>query len=155
MKGTDMTNRMDQMIDEFEVRRVVEGYMHAVDSNDYGGIAACFMEDAALTYAMDPFKFIGGKAVADWMRSFDEIPTTHTVSNCRIVVDGDTASSDMFATAVIVIGESGPGSIQTVGVRYTDDLQRTAAGWKISKRTHAIIWQINNEAVPVGLDVES
>lgn len=150
-----MTNRIEQMIDEFEIRRVVDGYIYAVDSNDYDAIAACFTEDAAIKIAMDPFKFVGGKALADWTRAFDAIPTTHSCANCRIIVDGDTATSDMFATAVIVLCTSGPGSIQTVGVRYTDELVRTAAGWKVCARTHAINWQINNQAVPVGLDVES
>ncbi len=150
-----MADRIQHIIDEIEIRRVVEGYMYAVDSNDYDGIAACFTEDAALTYAMDPFHFVGGKAVADWMRAFDAIPTTHSIANCRIVINGDTAFSDMFATAVIVLGASGSGSIQTVGVRYTDNLVLTTSGWKISARKHAINWQINNEAVPVGLDIEN
>lgn len=150
-----MTIKTENLANEIEVRQVVEQYMYAVDSNDYDLIAACFTEDAALTYAMDPFHFVGGKAIADWMRNFDAIPTNHSVSNCRIVVDGDTASSDMFATAVIVIGKSGPGSIQTVGIRYKDNLVQTDAGWRISARAHTIMWQINNEAVPVGLNVDN
>ncbi|MEJ6395950.1 nuclear transport factor 2 family protein [Gymnodinialimonas sp. 2305UL16-5] len=86
---------------------------------------------------------------------FSAIPTTHSVSNCRMLVDADTASSDMFAIAVVVPGTSGPGSIQTVGVRYTDELVRTAAGWKIRTRTHSVTWQIDSEAVPIRLDVEN
>ena len=144
-----------RMIDRADVRSVVEGYMTAVDRCDYPAIAACFTDDAALEYDVEPYQFTGGHQVAEWMRSFDHLPVhTHTVSNCAIEVDGDRASADTFGFAVLIVGDSGPGSILVVGLRYVDALIRTGQGWRITKRKHTLTWQYKAAAEPVALDLD-
>lgn len=134
-------------LDRMAVRYVLEGYMSAVDRCDYDAIADCFTDDADLTYDADPSHFTGGRAVSDWMRTFDHLPNhTHTLSNCHIVVDGTEADADTFGFAVLAVGDNGPGSVLVLGLRYTDHLTRTAAGWRINRRTHSLRWQYNATA---------
>ena len=146
------TAEVQLMVDRAAVREVIESYMSAVDRCDYEAIAACFTADADLEYDAEPSRFTGGKAVADWMRTYDHLPNhTHTVSNCAIVVNGDEAAADTFGFAVLAVGAGGPGSVLVMGLRYVDHLVRTADGWRINKRKHTLKWQFNAAAEPIEL----
>lgn len=143
---------VQQLVDRAGVRDVIEAYMSAVDRCDYDAIAECFTADADLHWQAEPSQFTGGRALADWMRGFDHLPNhTHTVSSCHIVVTGDQARADTFATAVLVVAAGGPGSVLVMGLRYVDRLSRTNTGWLIAARTHSLRWQFNAAAEAIEL----
>jgi hypothetical protein len=56
----------------------------------------------------------------------------HRMTNQVIDVDGDTAHARTYVDALI-LAEGGSG-VNAIGF-YDDDLARTAAGWRITRRT--------------------
>lgn len=64
--------------------------------------------------------------------------TSHAPSNQVVTVTGDAATADTLVTCHLVGAD---GRVQVRGLRYLNDLVRTADGWRISHRQHFVLWQ--------------
>ena len=59
----------------------------------------------------------------------------HAISTCRVDLDGDTARAKTVCHCPVVLPTvDGESEMFFQGLWYEDELVRTAAGWRISKR---------------------
>jgi hypothetical protein len=84
----------------------------------------------------------------------------HSMSNPRVIVDGDTAVQVMYMQAEHLLEHQDPNSWFTIGGYYTDQLVRTTDGWRIAAVTLTVLWrrgrpEIMKTAVKRGLTVYS
>ena len=155
-------------VDEAELRSLSTGYAAAVDRCDGTMLAALFVPDGVLMvpdYPGDLRPVIARRGhdairrLPDGLRRYQR--TFHQVSNHRYVVAGDLASGQVACVAHHVTGAEGAegaegtedaeGAGGAVGdrpagtdsvwfIRYRDDYQRTAAGWRIARRELHLQW---------------
>jgi hypothetical protein len=66
---------------------------------------------------------------------------THVGANTHVVVTGDTANTVTHAVATLWKDDR----LVVRGLRYTDELVRVGAGWRIRRREYQPLWQFAAE----------
>ncbi|MCC6533375.1 MAG: nuclear transport factor 2 family protein [Burkholderiales bacterium] len=145
---TPNARALAEMLAKAQVREVLESYFHALDAREEERLAACFTPDAVATHhsgSDSEFTLTGNAEIARYfvalMGTFDA--SNHNASNAVIRASGDSASADTFAIATVVAADR----IRVRGLRYLDELVRSAGRWRIARRTHIPLWQY--ETAPV------
>jgi len=127
-----------------QVRVVLEDYLFAADLEDYDLMADCFTDDADVSYDLKPHKFVGGRALAEWVAAAharSRSVRTHVMANCHIAREGAMVRAVSNVLATLAIPTESGYDIKVRGLRYDDELVETERGWKISRRTHIPLWQ--------------
>lgn len=137
------------LLDERAIVTITEDYCWALDDKDYERLRDVFLPDATADVAEH---CAGVEAIIERVRrSLDPLDATqHLVTNHRVVVDGDRATCRCQLQSQHVRRGAEGGRTYLVGGVYTDQLERTAAGWRIRHRDLRITWTQGNRAV-VGL----
>ena len=128
--------------DYLAIKRLLDLYMSALDRQDVEDMRQCFTDDADLHYHVDLGDMskgvhrVGGQSFAGppFERLANLASTNHTMSNSVIRIDGDNATADSRGFTYLLDNETRLVSMRAV--RYLDELLRTAAGWRITRRRH-------------------
>jgi hypothetical protein len=140
-----MSDELRKWVDEQQVRDACMAYLAGVDRRDIQVYLRAFTADATVSLFDGAMTVPVAQLVKDGgldKGGFEH--TSHTPASQVIAVDGDTATADTLVTAVLV---SADGPVTVRGLRYRDDLVRTADGWRISLRRHSVLWQYDAERV--------
>jgi uncharacterized protein (TIGR02246 family) len=115
---------------------VLARYARSLDRRDFVEFAACFTADATAEY--DGVRLERGvDAIVAHVRRVEHLhATTHLFGLPVIDVDGDEASAEVGATAMLV----GGGTIQVRGLRYRHRLMRSEGRWRIADLVHSLHW---------------
>jgi hypothetical protein len=68
------------------------------------------------------------------------------MANTVIDLHGDVAHAETQAVASLASAAEG---LVTRGLRYSDELVRTASGWRIAHRVHRCVWETSNSGCVV------
>ena len=141
---------------ELEILRVLNQYLHAIDTRNLDEIRDCFAEDASAIYAgavgaqdtraeiVQAIERTGAVSQTVWGASM------HALANWRIQITSETtAESSTIVEAVLVDLPRGSGKGVRRGLRYTDRLAKTSEGWRITARRHELLWSCAFEAASV------
>jgi SnoaL-like domain len=126
--------------DRLDIADVLYRYSSSVDSFDRDGIRSVLADDIWAQYGnSEPVS--GGDALADWITqaTATAIWQHHLLNVYQVKVDGDRASTLSYLTSYQVFEEN-PNAAIILVARYHDELRRTPAGWKISKRVMELLW---------------
>ena len=126
-----------QMSDHIEITQILYRYAPAIDSRDFALLASLFTGDATIHYDVTGGTRLHVTEAVEWLRQ--ALPmfrvTQHALSNPRIDLDGDTARAVTYVTATHVqVGLDGTEVYIVMHGAYSDRLERTDAGWRISER---------------------
>jgi 3-phenylpropionate/cinnamic acid dioxygenase small subunit len=133
----DMSDALQNLIDENEIQKVLTRYTQMVDQKDWGRMDEIFVSDATLDYASSGGESGPYKETLAWLaRALEPWPLNlHVIGNFDIRVEGDTATSTCYFLAPMGREEeSGEQIMTTNGGMYHDQLVRTELGWRIRKR---------------------
>ena len=137
------------MRDKASILEVLERYWYGLDDGDVEAAVSVFTEDAGYgTWkGLEEIRIAVGRV--------SELRAHHSArGNSRIDLDGDRAHAVSFVVTVNVEDHDGHELVLVRGLRYTDDLVRTAAGWRIATRRgesggpHDDTWQFEAASVP-------
>ena len=134
--------RLQAFLDKQEIRDVLARYCRGIDRLDSDLIASVYHEDAYDDHGT--FKGNGkefAKSVVVGLARFER--TMHTIANCLIEVDGDTATAETYCIAYHrTKAADGPQEDFLAGVRYIDRLERRSEGgpWLIARRVVVMEW---------------
>jgi hypothetical protein len=137
----DSAAALRRLVDELDVSQVILRYADGVDRRNFDQVAECFAPDAYVTGS----SFSG--ALADYLpRLVDGVraygATQHFMGNQLRSVDGDSAHTETYAIAHHFVDPAGTQEALIMGVRYTDDLTRSAEGrWIIARRNVDAMWR--------------
>jgi hypothetical protein len=136
---TDAAN-VQALQDRFDIHDVLFRYSAGVDSFDNAAVRSAFADEIWAQYGnsepvTDP------DALAAWI---DEATASiiwqhHLLSPYTVEIDGDQAKALSYLTSYQVFREQ-PDAAVVLVARYHDELRRTPAGWKISRRVMEILW---------------
>jgi hypothetical protein len=144
MSATDVTTvdaaSLRALQDRVEIADVLYRYSSAVDSLDTDGVRSTLADDIWAKYGNgDPVE--GGDKLAEWIAGATAtiIWQHHLLNVYHVDIDGDQAKTVSYLTSYQVFEEK-PKTAVILVARYHDELKRTSAGWKISKRIMELLW---------------
>ena len=126
---------LEELSDRLEIQDLLTAYSYAVDFHRFDDLDAIFTPDATLD-----FTATGGIAgpvpeVKTWLASV--LPHfaghQHLVATSQVELAGDSASARTLCHNPMWFADPEQPPM-FVGLWYLDDLTRTAAGWRITRR---------------------
>ena len=135
-----MDARAARLLDEQEVRDACMRFFAGWDRRDAALFRSAFTADATSeTGDAQVTRSTVSDALTDGQISTPSMPfSSHAPSSQVVTVTGDTATADTMVTCHIVTDK---GEVLVRGLRYLDDLVRTADGWRIRHKKHLVLWQ--------------
>ncbi len=140
-KDTSVDNASLQALqDRNDISDVLYRYSASVDSFDTEGVRSALADDIWAQYGnSDPV--VGGDALANWIADATAtiIWQHHLLNVYQVKIDGDQATALSYLTSYQVFKEN-PDAAVILVARYHDELRRTPAGWRVSKRIMELLW---------------
>lgn len=127
-----------------DVRELLEKYLYALDFEDYNALEECFTDDAELTYDVKPYKFVGGRDLAVWVKTAHEAHqahSAHVMGSMSLNFAGERVVARSFVVANLATPMDSGFAVKVRGIRYDDELVSGQSGWRICRRVHAPLWQ--------------
>ncbi|MGE0304387.1 MAG: nuclear transport factor 2 family protein [Acidimicrobiia bacterium] len=131
---------LQTLIDERDIRTLLEGYARWADRNDEDAKVAMYHEEGWDDHGI----FLGlGSEWSKGGRAKQMASVWRLFGNVQIELDGDVAYAEHY---VLMVGQKpavvdDPHYIQVLGGRFLDTLDRVDGVWKISYRRQVIDWQ--------------
>lgn len=144
-----MTSTQD---DVAAVCATLYGFAQGIDTRDWTLLESVFTDPFEYDYSSHRPESLGTITRADWVaqrrRRFDTMRATqHTMTNPRVVVEGDNARCRMYVEAWHLADVEGTSQWCTIGGEYHDVLVRSGGRWLISLLKLERRWTVGNPAV--------
>ena len=140
-----MPSAVQQLADRLAIQDLLTQYATAIDTGEWDLLDDVFTPDATLDYTTS-----GGikGTIAEIKQWFTEVlpmftVRQHLVTNHRITVDGDRATSESYLFNPMVLPVKDTARVVFVGGAYRDQLVRTGEGWRIAERLEMHGWSHN------------
>lgn len=141
----------ESLRDRLAIQDVLVRYGTALDDRDWDRLATCFRPDVVSNYGSRERR---GYAEIEQLcrRALEPIDLSqHFISNFEIRIDGDRATSRCYVLAQHVKETAPGGPHYLLGGIYSDELIRTADGWRITARAFRATWTEGNPSVLEGI----
>jgi hypothetical protein len=130
-----VSDQLQEMLDEFQLGKLVHGYCRAVDRGDIAALRAMYYHDAQDqhgAFSSGTVEDFLGQLTASrpYLRSMQ-----HHVTTVNFAVDGDVAEGEIYsiATHTFMAGDRDVDVI--IGGRYLDKYEKRSGAWKFLERT--------------------
>jgi hypothetical protein len=138
MASTDAV--LQEMVDEFELRRLVHAYCRAVDRGDFMLLKELYHHDAVDAHGSFSQGSAGGfldqmAAARPFIRSMQ-----HNVTTTNFAISGQSAEGEIYTIAVHTFAGKGRDVDLVIGGRYLDKYEKRDGTWKIIERTIVTDW---------------
>jgi ketosteroid isomerase-like protein len=126
---------LQEMLDEFQLRKLVHSYCRAVDRGDVATLRGLYHDDAEDHHgafsAGSVGRFLDGLVAArPYLQSMQ-----HHVTTTNFAIDGDSAEGEIYSIATHTFTAGDHNVDVIVGGRYLDKYQKRSGTWKILERT--------------------
>ncbi len=140
------------LLDERGVCDALYRYAEGVDLRDWDLYRTAFADEIAFDMRSYRDGSVGTMAADDWVararhRFATLDATSHTMTNPRVAVDGDTAICLMNVEATHVVRRDGVDVWCILGGRYRDELVRVGDTWRISVLRLEVRWTRGDRSV--------
>jgi SnoaL-like domain len=137
-----MDKRLQEMLDYYEITRLLSEYCHAVDRMDEVRMAGVYARVSWDDHG--PIKCPGpefAERITRQMQSGTSIVGSHMLGQTLVKVIGDEAGADTYFIATSrKLAEDGREILNQMGGRYVDCLVREDGRWKIKTRICVYDW---------------
>ena len=133
-------NEIESIFAREEIKALKARYCRLLDTKDWAGLAALFVENAVLDVAQDtgnpPLE--GREAIIAQVRiAVDDAATAHQVHTPEIVFESADRATGVWAMQDRVVWQAGKSPLAGVASitgygQYHETYQRTAEGWKFA-----------------------
>lgn len=143
---------VQQLLDCAAISDVVLAYATGLDRRDWALYRSIFSDEIDTDFSS--LGIPAGRVRADqWLADAQLLfagfeATQHLSSNHVHDVRGDEATCVSYMQAEHFVNHEGRLERWTIGGYYTNQLVRTAAGWKLCGLTLTVTWQTGNREVP-------
>ena len=131
---------LQEMIDEFQLRKLVHSYCRAVDRGDFAQLQNLYHHDAVDAHggfsAGTADDFLNQLSAArPYLRSMQ-----HNITTENFAISGYEAEGEIYTIAVHTLAGSGRDVDLVVGGRYLDKYEKRDGTWKFIERTIVTDW---------------
>lgn len=134
--------RLQEMLDHYEIGQLINEYCRGCDRMDRDRMASAYAPDSIDDHGASSSS---GPDFADKsMVSMAGVDLcSHFMGQLTITVDGDTAGAEShFIATVRKTGPDGTATLNQLGGRYADRLERVEGRWRVKHRTCVRDWSI-------------
>jgi ketosteroid isomerase-like protein len=136
---------MQEMIDEFQLRKLVNAYCRAVDRGDYAQLQNLYHHDAVDAHgdfsAGTADDFLNQLAAArPYIQSMQ-----HNVTTMNFAIRGHAAEGEIYTIAIHTLAGKGRDVDLVVGGRYLDKYEKRDDAWNLIERTIVTDWAHVND----------
>jgi hypothetical protein len=131
----DMSDkRLELLWDHFQIREVLEAYVHGCDRADRDAVADTYHEDSYDHHG--PISGAGHQFATDCVQSLVDVweSCNHLLGQSRIKVTGDVAGAETLFFASQTRNQNGEMMMDQQKGRYVDRLERRDGVWRIKDR---------------------
>ncbi|MGO4443312.1 nuclear transport factor 2 family protein [Mycobacterium sp. 2YAF39] len=138
MTSTDTA--LQEMIDEFHLRKLVHAYCRAVDRGDIAALRDLYHHDATdahggfSTGSIDQF-FEQLVAARPYIRTMQ-----HNITTANFAIAGNAAEGEIYTIAFHTLAGKDRDIDVVVGGRYLDKYEKREDAWKLIERTIVTDW---------------
>jgi hypothetical protein len=128
--------KVQRLVDRQEILDCLTRYSRGIDRYDREVLLSAYHPDAK----DDHGGFVGSpEDFADWVfiAHSDQLKTMHFLGNHTCEFDGDTAHAETYC---VYFGYNKDGTIDVVGNRYIDRLEKRNDEWRIAERICVLEW---------------
>ena len=138
-----MDPRLQDMLDHYEITRVLSEYAHGCDRGDYVAMAGVFAEDSWDDHGAT--KCPGQEYARRAMLRFGEhAMLAHLLGQALVTVNGEEAGAETYFVANTRGADPDGGEVlNQIGGRYVDRLVREGGRWKVKHRQVVREWSIS------------
>ena len=141
------------MSDREEIIQLLNLYGLAMDTQRWALFDRIFTPDCAVDYGATSCWQDRERFKADFgafHAMFDA--TQHMMSNHLVSVEGDRANAHTYGSWRLIRHAAGDPPVWDGTGYYDDQLERTADGWRIARRTCRVIWWTGNPRVQTPME---
>lgn len=146
--------QLQKLLDRTTIQDVVNQYFRGLDRSDRSMVKACFTSDVVSNYdgrssirSSEVKTQYGIEALMSTLVTFKKHAscewkiTSHFMGNFQIEFTSDnSAITETYAIAHIVLGKELNEPVVMRGLRYLDRWRKFADEWRICERTHTLDW---------------
>lgn len=133
-------DRIEQLVAKADIRELKARYCRCLDTKDWDGLAALFLDDAVLDVEQDTGNppITGRAGILDQIRfAVIDAATSHQVHTPEIALMSDDEATGVWAMQDRVVWQPGksplPGVASITGYgQYHERYRQTADGWKFA-----------------------
>jgi len=131
--------RLQRLIDDLEIRRVMHEYAARVDLRDWSALRQVLADDLEVDYHNGRTIVTGGDEVVEYIRANTAHLAWqhHNVTPYAVDVDGDRASGRSYLISHQVVTED-PTHLLMMAATYDCEFTRVADTWRLSRMVHQI-----------------
>jgi ketosteroid isomerase-like protein len=138
MATTD--TELQEMLDEFQLRKLVHAYCRAVDRGDTEKLRSLYHDDAVDAHggfsAGTAEQFLEQLVAArPYLRAMQ-----HNITTVNFAISGHAAEGEIYTIAVHTLAGKGRDIDLVVGGRYLDRYEKRDDTWKLLERTIVTDW---------------
>lgn len=132
---------VSRLLDEREIRDILERYGRAIDRLDATLLASLFHADADIRYGPDVYEGgLAGYVPAVLAMAASMRRSQHMMGHSLIVLHADTAFAETYSQAMQMIEREGDLVEFATGGRYLDRLEKRNGEWRIASRQVVLDW---------------
>lgn len=136
---------LQEMLDEYALRKLVHGYCRAVDRGDFATLRELYHPDA-----VDDHGEISTGSVDEFLKTLEASrphirSMQHNVTTANFVIEGDLAEGEIYTIATHTFGAGHRDVDVIIGGRYLDKYEKRHDIWKILERTIVTDWAHVND----------
>jgi len=142
---------LQEMLDEFALRKLVHTYCRAVDRGDFATLRELYHDDA-----VDAHGDISTGSVDEFLATLEASrphirSMQHNITTVNFVIDGMRAEGEIYTIATHTFGAGDHDVDVIIGGRYLDRYEKRDDVWKIVERTIVTDWAQVNDPSSVDL----
>jgi ketosteroid isomerase-like protein len=142
---------LQEMLDEFQLRKLVHAYCRAVDRGDFAKLRDLYHHDAEDAHGAfstgSADDFLAAMAAArPHIRSMQ-----HNITTVNFAIDGNSAEGEVYTIATHTFSAGDRDVDVVVGGRYLDKYEKRDDTWKLIARTIVTDWAHVNDPSLVDL----
>jgi ketosteroid isomerase-like protein len=131
---------LQEMLDEFQLRKLVHAYCRAVDRGDFAKLRELYHHDAE-----DAHGAFSTGSVDDFLKTLAASrphirSMQHNVTTANFAIDGNIAEGEIYTISTHTFSAGDRDVDVIVGGRYLDKYEKRHATWKIIERTIVTDW---------------
>jgi ketosteroid isomerase-like protein len=145
---------LQEMIDEFELRKLVHAYCRAVDRGDFAQVRNLYHHDAVDAHG--GFTGSAGSTADDFVAQLAATrryirSMQHHITTVNFAISGRAAEGEIYTIATHTLAGRDRDLDVVVGGRYLDKYEKRDDAWKLVERTIVTDWATVNDPSTVDL----